>query len=161
MSHNKPLVNSEGFLAEVFHPWVRWEGPGSGFENSSGGAGGVWKSRIHRFGPLGIEVEKQGFRTAWLITGRKFPWKNLKSGSSLLTFRDLSSHICEIILWMAKSGILDPGKIGFFDQNIFYPKNVYDIFPGHAVPLFFRAKIFRAVPCQDFPCQDFPCRAVP
>ena len=36
-------VNSEGFLAEVFHPWVRWEGPGSGFENSSGaGAGAVW-----------------------------------------------------------------------------------------------------------------------
>ena len=33
-------VNSEGFPAEVFHPWVRWEGPGSGFENSS--AGGVW-----------------------------------------------------------------------------------------------------------------------
>ena len=33
------MVNSEGFLAEVFHPWVRWEGPGSGFENSSGGAG--------------------------------------------------------------------------------------------------------------------------
>ena len=65
------LINSEGFLAEVFHPWVRWEGPGSGFENSSGG--GAWKSRIHRFGPLGIEVEKQGFRTAWLITGQKFP----------------------------------------------------------------------------------------
>ena len=42
------VINSEGFLAEVFHPWVRWEGPGSGFENSSGGgaggggAGGVW-----------------------------------------------------------------------------------------------------------------------
>ena len=35
-------INSEGFLAEVFHPWVRWEGPGSGFENSSGaGAGGA------------------------------------------------------------------------------------------------------------------------
>ena len=118
-------VNSEGFLAEVFHPWVRWEGPGSGFENSSGGGGaggGVWKSkwvgpnwaqvggptaprraqvggpklgprgwaqagpkwvgpsraqvggpRIHRFGPLGIEVEKQGFRTVRLITGQKFP----------------------------------------------------------------------------------------
>ena len=90
------LINSEGFLAEVFHPWVRWEGPGSGFENSSGagggaGGGGVWVGpswaqvggptwvgpsraqvggpRIHRFGPLGIEVEKQGFRTAWLITG--------------------------------------------------------------------------------------------
>ena len=61
------------FLAEVFHPWVRWEGPGSGFENSSGAAGGVWKSRVHRFGPLGIEFEKQGFRTVRLITGRKFP----------------------------------------------------------------------------------------
>ena len=67
-------------LAEVFHPWVRWEGPGSGFENSSGaagasgaGGGGVWKSRIHRFGPRVIEVEKQGFRTAWLISGQKFP----------------------------------------------------------------------------------------
>ena len=74
------MVNSEGFLAEVFHPWVRWEGPGSGFENSSGaagasgaGGGGVWKSRIHRFGPRVIEVEKQGFRTAWLISGQKFP----------------------------------------------------------------------------------------
>ena len=33
------VVNSEGFLAEVFHPWVRWEGPGSGFENSSGAGG--------------------------------------------------------------------------------------------------------------------------
>ena len=111
------LINSKGFLAEVFHPWVRWEGPGSGFENSSGGGagGGVWAQvggpklgprgwaqagpkwvgpsraqvggpklgprgwaqvggpRIHRFGPLGIEVEKQGFRTVRLITGQKFP----------------------------------------------------------------------------------------
>ena len=116
-------VNSEGFLAEVFHPWVRWEGPGSGFENSSGGGagGGVWVGpswaqvggpklgpsgwarawpkwvgprrtqvggptwvvgpsraqvggpRIYRFGPLGVEVEKQGFRTVRLITSQKFP----------------------------------------------------------------------------------------
>ena len=68
------MINSEGFLAEVFHPWVRWEGPGSAFENSSGAgrAGGVWKSMIHRFGPLGVEVEKQGFRTAWLMKGEKF-----------------------------------------------------------------------------------------
>ena len=46
---NCSKINSEGFLAEVFHPWVRWEGPGSGFENSSGAAGagasGVWKSK--------------------------------------------------------------------------------------------------------------------
>ena len=103
------MSHSEGFLAEVFHPWVRWEGPGSGFENSSGAqvggpklgprgwaqAGPKWVGpsraqvggpklgprgwaqvggpRIHRFGPLGIEVEKQGFRTVRLITGQKFP----------------------------------------------------------------------------------------
>ena len=30
-------------LAEVFHFWVRWEGPGSGFESSCG-VGGIWKS---------------------------------------------------------------------------------------------------------------------
>ena len=30
-------------LAEIFHPWVLWEAPGSGFESSSGGA---WKSGI-------------------------------------------------------------------------------------------------------------------
>ena len=40
------------YLAEVFHPWVRWQWPESGFESSSGGAsdagagGGVWKFRI-------------------------------------------------------------------------------------------------------------------
>ena len=82
-------------LAEVFHPWVRWEVPGSGFENSSGGGGagaggagggGVWaqvggpKLGPHGWaqagpwvGPLGIEVEKQGFQTVRKITGQKFP----------------------------------------------------------------------------------------
>ena len=61
---------------------------------------------FQKFGPLGIQAEKQGFRTAWLITGQKFPWKNLKSGSSLLTFRDLSSHICQIFMRMARWGDL-------------------------------------------------------
>ena len=40
-------------LAFVFHPSVRWEGLGSGFESSpvsgaGAGAGGVWKSRMCR-----------------------------------------------------------------------------------------------------------------
>ena len=119
---------------------------------------------FQKFGPLGIQAEKQGFRTAWLITGQKFQRKKLKSGSSLLTFRDLSSHICEIFLWMAKSGILDPGKkYRSFRPKIIFPKKsiLLDFLPGRAVPIFFRAKIFRAVPCQDFLCHDFPCRAVP
>ena len=32
----------------------------------------VFPTRLARFCPLGIEVEKQGFRTAWLIKGQKF-----------------------------------------------------------------------------------------
>ena len=28
---------------------------------------------FQKFGPLGIQAEKHGFRTAWLITGQKFP----------------------------------------------------------------------------------------
>ena len=63
--------------------------------------------------PLG-----QGFRTAWLVAVQKFPWNNLKSGSPLLTFWDPSSHICEIILWMAKSGNMDPDKTGFFQTHV-------------------------------------------
>ena len=59
----------------------------------------------------------------------------------------------------------------FRPKHIFPKKQVYDIFPGHAVPIFFRAKISRAVPCQYFsvprfsvPCHKSagpPCRAVP
>ena len=68
------FVNSEGFLAEVFHPWVRWEGPGSGFDNSSGAgggagagaAGGVWKSkwvgpRYTDLAPLGLRSKNKVF----------------------------------------------------------------------------------------------------
>ena len=28
---------------------------------------------FQKYGPLEIQAEKQGFRTAWLITGQKFP----------------------------------------------------------------------------------------
>ena len=89
----------------------------------------VWKSKVggpklgpRGWAPLGIEVEKQGFRTAWLITGQKFPWKNLKSGSSLLTFRDLSSHICQIFMRMARWGDLHFRKsLDFGQSEIFWP----------------------------------------
>ena len=59
-------------LAEVFHPWVRWEGPGSGFENSSGAAGGgVWKSKW--VGPSRAQVggPKLGPR-GWAQAGPKW-----------------------------------------------------------------------------------------
>ena len=101
---------------EVFHPWVRWEGPGSGFENSSGGS--VWKSRI---GPPWDLGRKTGFSNGLADNRSKVSVKNLKSGSSLLTFRDLGCHICQIILWMAESGDLDLGscsQIWIFSNTI-------------------------------------------
>ena len=45
-------------IAEVFHPWVRWEGLGSGFESLSG-TGGVWKSGI--LPHLGLRSKKTLF----------------------------------------------------------------------------------------------------
>jgi hypothetical protein len=54
--------SSSSSLAAAMMPSSSSGGAGAG----ASAGGGVWKSRIHRFGPLGIEVEKQGFRTAWL-----------------------------------------------------------------------------------------------
>ena len=47
------------------------------------------------FCPLAIEVEKQGFRTAWEITSQKFQGVGLKLKASILTFRDPASHWCQ------------------------------------------------------------------
>ena len=55
----------------------------------------VLPARLGRFCPLGIEVEKQGFRTACLITGQKFQGVGLKLTAFILTFRDPSSHLCQ------------------------------------------------------------------
>ena len=78
--HQRLIINREGFLAEVFHPWVHWEGPGSGFESSSGGN---WKSRIW---PPWIEAERPGFQTAWLMTGQNFQGAGLQLTALILTF---------------------------------------------------------------------------
>ena len=53
------------------------------------------------FGPLGSEVEKHGFRTAWLITGQKFQGVGLKLTAFILTVRDPSSHDCQQIMRVA------------------------------------------------------------
>ena len=77
-------------LAEVFHTWVRWEGPGSGFESLSVVAvvaAGVWKPGIS---PFGIEVEELGFGTAWDITGQQWQGVGLKLKAFIHTFRDLA-----------------------------------------------------------------------
>ena len=80
-------------LAEVFHPWVQEEWPGSGFESLSiaGGTGGVCKSRIS-LPPPGIEVEKHSFRTAWLITGQAIQRLRLKLKAFILTVQDLNYY---------------------------------------------------------------------
>ena len=86
-------------LAEVFHPWVHWEGPGSGFESLSVAAvvvaAGVRKSGIS---PLGIKVEKQGFGTACEIRGQRVQGVGLKAKAFILTFRDLASHLWQGVL---------------------------------------------------------------
>ena len=65
------LVNSEGFLAEVFHPWVRWKGPGSGFENSSGAGAGVWKSKW--VGPSWAQAGPKWVGPSWAHVGGPKP----------------------------------------------------------------------------------------
>ena len=61
---------------------------------------------------------REGFQTAWLITGQTFRWTNLKSGSSLLTFWDLSSHICQIFMRLARWGDLHFRKTSDFLTRI-------------------------------------------
>ena len=87
-------------LAQVFHPSVDWEGPGSGFASSSDASGGadagsVWKSgnlEILEFCPFGIGLEKTGFRTAFNITSQKLQGHGLKMKAFILTFGDLESR---------------------------------------------------------------------
>ena len=62
-----------------------------------------------KFCPLGIEVEKQGFRTACLVTGQKFQGVGLKLKAFILTVRDLSSHLCHIIMRVSGWGDLKCG----------------------------------------------------
>ena len=47
------------------------------------------------FFPLGVEIEKQGFRTAWLVTSQKCQGVGLKLTAFIVTFRDPSSHLCQ------------------------------------------------------------------
>ena len=56
--------------------------------------------------PLGIEVEKQGFRTAWLITGQTFQGDGLKLKAFILILRDISSRLCQKNVRVAESGDL-------------------------------------------------------
>ena len=58
------------------------------------------------FCPLGIEVEKHGFRTAWLNSGQKFQGVGPKLTAFILTFRDPSSHLRQKIMRVAESGDL-------------------------------------------------------
>ena len=71
-------INSKGFLAEVFHPWVRWEGPGSGFENSSGGGAGAGGASVWaqvggpKLGPRGwAQAGPKWVGPSWAQVGQK------------------------------------------------------------------------------------------
>ena len=87
-------MSSKDSPRESISSLVRWEGPGSGFESSSGAvAGGVWKSGNLVICPFGIEVEKPGVRTAWNIADQKFDGLELKLNALIFSFRDLDRHL--------------------------------------------------------------------
>ena len=58
----------------------------------------------------GIEVEKQGFQLACLITGQQFQGVGLRLTAFILTFRDPSSHLCQIIMRVAVLTDLELGS---------------------------------------------------
>ena len=93
-------------LAEIFHPWVRWEGPGCRFEGLS--------LQNLGFPPFGIEVEKQGFQTAWDITGQKLQGVGLEFKAFTIAFRDLACHLrqktAEWLVRLIGSVIFFPGS---------------------------------------------------
>ena len=83
------------------------------------------------FGPLGIEVEKHGFRTAWLITGQKFQGVGLRLTAFILTFRDPSSHLRQQIMRVAVLTDLELGSCSrILDFQIFFLQDLKNG-PGH------------------------------
>ena len=55
------------------------------------------------FCPLGIELKKQGFRTAWDITGQTFQGLGLKLQAFILAFRDLAPDLYQKKLSVANA----------------------------------------------------------
>ena len=53
--------------------------------------------------PLGFEFEKQGSRTAWLITGQQFQGVGTNLTAFILTFQNVSPHLCQQIMRVAES----------------------------------------------------------
>ena len=89
---------------------MRWEGPGSGFESSSGAGGaaaGVWNFQnleiweSWSFAPFGIGLKKQGFRTAWDRTGQNNQEFGLQLKAFVLIVRDLDRHLSQKIIRVA------------------------------------------------------------
>ena len=56
---------------------------------------------VAEFYALGIELEKQSFRTSWDIPGQSLQGLRLKLKAFALTFRDLARHVCQKITLMA------------------------------------------------------------
>ena len=85
---------------------MRWEGPASGVESLSCPSPSSATSGNPGFCPLGNEVEKQDFRTAWDIAGQKFQGGGLKLKDFILTF-EINLLICgPTIMRIAESGDL-------------------------------------------------------
>ena len=73
------------------------------------------------FFPLGIEVKKHGFPTAWLITGQELQGRGLKLTAFILTFRDPSSHFFK----KPESGCFDGFGVGELLQDLGFFKPIF------------------------------------
>ena len=82
-------------IAVVFHPWVRCEGPGSGFESSFGVGGGAPKD-WRGFGPphgIGLD-EHPCVQSLKHIADRQSQRRGLRPGLFVLNVQDPSRYWC-------------------------------------------------------------------
>ena len=92
------------------------------------GAAAPQYKQFERKGGIHNHPSGQGFQTVRLITSQKFPAKNPRLISSILTFRDLHSRICRIFMRIARweNRVLMKSQKQFcqkVDKTYFTPKS--------------------------------------
>ena len=114
------------------------------------GAAAPQYKQFERKGGIHNHPSGQGFQTVRLITSQKFPANNPRLISSILTFRDLHSHIFRIFMRMA----------GFPCRAVPCQNIPRWIFPFRAEK---KCRAVPSVPCQIFrvvPCREHHCFCV-
>ena len=102
---------------------------------------------------FGIDVGKQGFQTAWDITGQKFQGVGLRLKAFISTFWDLASHLCEIMSNNHESGWLGRFEVGellpdlgLFETNLF--RGILTCYGGHLLSKTYISQQKMFCPCK-------------